>query len=90
MHPRVGMIDINVPEASKVLVHDMNPTRYEDAMEGFQDPDTPSWWHFQSKPLIPGLPHIYRVEATFDSPDGPVVEERYVRLIMGRLIELEF
>ncbi|MCA8997025.1 MAG: hypothetical protein KDA80_08565 [Planctomycetaceae bacterium] len=87
MHPRVGMVDIRVPGATEVLVHDLNEFRTEDSLDGFQDAYDPTVWHFESEPLLPGLPHIYRVEAKF--PDGQM-QERYIRLIMGRLVELDF
>ncbi|WP_437204322.1 hypothetical protein [Planctomicrobium sp. SH664] len=90
MHPRTAMLDVRVKGASEMLVHDMNQFRTEDSLDGFQDPDDPSMWHFQSQPLWPGIPHIYRIEARFDGPDGVRMEQRYVRLIMGRLIEVEF
>lgn len=87
MHPRTAMVDIRVPGAGEVLVHEMNNFRTEDLLEGFQDVYDPTIWHFQSEALLPGLSHIYRVEARF--PDGRV-DERYIRLIRGRLVELEF
>lgn len=90
VHPRMGMIDVRVPNATKVIVHDMNEFRTQDLLEGFQDPEHPEMWHFSSEPLIPGLPHIYRIEAEFVGPNGVTTQERLVRLIMGRLIEVNF
>ncbi|MCA9032532.1 MAG: hypothetical protein KDA69_05395 [Planctomycetaceae bacterium] len=87
-HPRAGMLDLRVKGATKIIVHDMNEFRIEDRMDGFQDKDDPTLFHFTSEPLLPGLPHIYRVEVHTDSPEGPLVEERYIRLIMGRIVTL--
>lgn len=87
MHPRTAMVDIRVPGAAEVLVHEMNTFRTEDLLEGFQDAYDSNVWHFQSEALLPGLSHIYRVEARY--PDGRM-DERYIRLIRGRLVELEF
>ncbi len=91
MHPRSAIVDVRVKNAKDVRVHDMNVYRTEDYLEGFQDHLDPTMWHFTAEPLIPGIPHICRVEAHFDGPDGrDVKQERYVRLIMGRVIEVEF
>lgn len=90
MHPRAAIIDVRVKNATNVRVHDMNVNRTQDYLIGFQDHENANMWHFTSEPLIPGLTHICRVEARFDGPEGEVIQERYVRLIMGRVIELEF
>ncbi|WP_437192515.1 hypothetical protein [Planctomicrobium sp. SH527] len=90
MHPRSAIIDVRIKNATNVRVHDMNVNRTQDYLTGFQDHENANMWHFTSEPLIPGLTHICRVEARFDGPEGEVVQERYVRLIMGRVIELEF
>lgn len=91
MHPRAAIVDVRVPNAKDVRVHDMNVYRTQDFLEGFQDDREPSMWHFTSEPLIPGIPHIYRIEARFVDDDGKErMEERYVRLIMGRVIEVTF
>ncbi|MEZ5940327.1 MAG: hypothetical protein R3C18_02975 [Planctomycetaceae bacterium] len=87
-HPRAGMLDLRVKGATKIIVHDMNEFRIEDRMDGFQDKDDPTLFHFTSEPLLPGLPHVYRVEVHTAGPEGPLVEERYIRLIMGRIVTL--
>jgi hypothetical protein len=84
------MVDVRVVGASAVIVHDTNVFRTEDELEGWRDTTDPNLWHFTSEPLYPGLPHIYRVEAQFDGPDGPTTQERYIRLIMGRIVDLTF
>lgn len=87
-HPRIGMIDVRVLGAQHVVVRDLKEFRTEEQLEGFRDVQNPHLWHFESKPLYPGLPHIYRVEAMMIGPEGPRMEIRYVRLIMGRLVNL--
>lgn len=90
-HPRVGMIDVRVEGAEDVIVHDLNAMRTEETISGFRDAFDHSVWHFESKPLYPGLDHIYRVQATFKDADGTETkQERYVRLIMGRVVELTY
>jgi hypothetical protein len=90
-HPRVGMVDVKVMDAENVIVHDMNAMRTEDTIDGFRDAKDSNIWHFESKPLYPGLDHVYRVQANFTKADGTETSsERYVRLIMGRVVELKF
>lgn len=90
-HPRVGMIDVKVIGAEQVIVHDMNAMRTEDTIDGFRDAKDSNIWHFESKPLYPGLDHVYRVQANFKDANGTETSsERYVRLIMGRVVELKF
>lgn len=85
------MVDVFVPGATEVIVHDIREMRVEPTLEGFQDAKDPNLWHFESTPLYPGLPHIYRVRATFRNPDGTETQDvRYLRLIMGRVVELRF
>lgn len=91
MHPRAAIVDVRIPDAKSVRVHDMNVYRTQDFLEGFQDDQDPKMWHFTSEPLIPGIPHIYRIEARIVGEDGEEkMEERFVRLIMGRVIEVAF
>ncbi len=88
-HPRVGMIDVRITDAKDVIVHDMNPMRTEETIDGFRDAKDPNIWHFETKPLYPGLDHIYRIQAKVKNADGTEKKvERYVRLIMGRVVEL--
>lgn len=89
-HPRVGMIDVRVNGATDVIVQDINPYRTEDKLDGFRDAKDPNLWHFTSEPLYPGLPHIYRIEATLPGQEGPVADQRFARLIMGRIVQLTF
>ncbi len=89
-HPRVGMIDVRISDAKDVVVHDMNPMRTEATIDGFRDAEDPNIWHFETKPLYPGLDQIYRIQAKVKNPDGTEKKvERYVRLIMGRVVEIK-
>jgi hypothetical protein len=87
-HPRAGMLDVSAPGAIDVAVYDTENYRLEDRIDGFRDQDNHNVWHFEEKTMIPGLPHIYRVVAR-KTRDGQF-EERYVRLIMGRVVSVEF
>lgn len=86
-HPRVGMLDICVPGAEEVVVSDTNEFREEDYVDGFRDELDPNLWHFETRPLYPGLPHIYRVESR---SGGQITAVRYVRLVRGRILEVTF
>lgn len=86
-HPRIAMIDVRAPAgATKVRVLTTYQFREEDEIAGFQDLQDPCVWHFETQPLLPGIPHVYRVEA--DGPTG--VDARFVRLIRGRRVTLEY
>lgn len=87
-HPRVGMIDVRAPSASFVIVRWTNDFRMEETLKGYQDDNDPSLWHFESKPLLPGLKHIHRVEIYDGGPGSAPTDVRYVRLIMGRIVNL--
>ena len=87
-HPRAGMLDLKVAGATKIIVHSTDEFRTEDKMEGFRNAHDETLYHFTSEPLYPGLPHIYRVEVHLVRDGNPVVEERYIRLIMGRIVHL--
>jgi hypothetical protein len=86
-HPRAAMLDIRVPGAEEVVVMDTNEFRDEDYVEGYRDEKDPSLWHFETKALYPGLPHVYRVESR---RGGKAQDVRYVRLIRGRILEVNF
>lgn len=87
-HPRVAMIDVCAPAAAHVIVRWTNDFRTEESLKGYQDEFNPSVWHFESKPLVPGLRLIYRVEVYHDGPGSPPTTVRYVRLIKGRVVYL--
>ena len=85
-HPRTGMLDIwNVPAGAEVTIKNMKGYRGKDCA-----------WHFESEhPLLPGIPHIYRVhvrichvgaghkKVSFD-------DVRTIRLIPGRIVDLGY
>ncbi|MBL8851126.1 MAG: hypothetical protein JNG89_15710 [Planctomycetaceae bacterium] len=86
-HPRIAMLDVRAPAGTtNVRVLTTYEYREEDEITGFQDPANPCVWHFESKPLVPGIPQVYRVVA--DTPMG--ADARMVRLIRGRRVTLEY
>lgn len=86
--PRVGMVDVQVASPDmKVAVSDTDVFREEDLLEGHRTKRNPNHWIFESKPLLPGVPHIYRVEAQDASG---TVQVKYVRLIPGRIVDVRF
>lgn len=79
-HPRLGMLTVSAQNATAMAV---------EGMKGFKDED--GYWHFETKePLIPGIPHIYHVKARMGEGDGAPIEFRTVRLIPGRIIDLDW
>lgn len=85
-HPRTGMLKVRVA-SEDVLVSHTNEFREEDDVKGFQDETDPALWHFETRPLLPGIPHVYKVEAI---NGGKTTSVRYVRMIPGRILELTF
>lgn len=86
-HPRIAMLDVRAPIGSTgVRVFTTYSYREEDEIEGFQDPVDPCLWHFETQPLLPGIPHVYRVE----SQGAAGSDARMVRLIRGRRVTLEY
>lgn len=86
-HPRVGMLDVHIANAASVHVYHESPFREEDLVDGYQDYRDDTLWRFESKPLIPGIAQIYKVVATDDIGQRRI---RYVRLIPGRVVDLDF
>lgn len=87
-HPRAGLLEVRAAGAVDVAVYDVENYRIEDRVDGFRNQDDPTMWHFESKPLTPGLTHIYRV--IIRRGKGKDFEERYVRLVMGRVVSVDF
>ncbi len=87
-HPRIGMIDVCTDEAVHVIVRWTNDFRNEETLKGSRDECNPSLWHFESKPLLPGLTQIYRVEVYRGEAGSAPSEVRYVRLVRGRIVYL--
>jgi len=85
-HPRISIVDVRAPGATAVKVYGTNEYRTKDGFAGFQDRKDPSVWRLESEPLVPGVPHIYRVVAKY----GDTAQEKYIRLVPGRIVTLEF
>lgn len=78
-HPRSGIVDVYLPKEADVSAAGMKPKW------------TGKAWRLETElPLLPGVPHIYAIKAEWDSPQGRVADIRWVRLIMGRIVEVEF
>ena len=60
--------------------------RTKDSIAGFQDRRNAAVWRFESEPLVPGVPHIYRVDAHY----GDSIQQKYIRLVPGRIVTLDF
>ena len=75
-HPRVGVVEVALPENVDVTA------------KGLKSKWTGKVWRLESDSLIPGIPHIYEVRASWGEGTEPQV--RTVRLIMGRIVDLEF
>jgi len=85
-HPRTGMLDVwNVPAGVKVTVKNMKGHLGKDCV-----------WHFETeRPLVPGIPHIYRVR--IGTQPVPTYSNRFatgdvrtIRLIRGRIVDLRY
>lgn len=78
-HPRVGMVNVYLPDTVKVSARGMNSTW------------TGESWRLETiGALVPHLPHIYPIEAIFVRDGCEVKEVRWVRLIMGRVVDLHW
>lgn len=75
-HPRVGIVEVQLPEEVDVTA------------VGLKSKWNGKVWRLESEPLLPGVPHIYEVKAQWYEGTEPQV--RTVRLIMGRIVDLEF
>ncbi|MCC7422948.1 MAG: hypothetical protein IT428_21955 [Planctomycetaceae bacterium] len=79
-HPRAGIVDVSVEGAYDMGAEGMKSFRAKDGI-----------WRLETKePLIPGLPHIYHIRAVLGDGDDAPVEYRTVRLIPGRIVELQW
>jgi hypothetical protein len=89
-HPRAGMIDVRAPGATSVSVQWTHPYRLTDELDGFVDAKDKDVFHFEEKQMLPGVPYVVRIEARFGTEENPRYEERYARLIMGRIVSIDF
>ncbi len=78
-HPRVGIVAVKLPEDANVSARGMKVKWTGE-----------EWLLESSQPLVPGIPHVYAVKAEWETPTGKVQQTRWVRLIMGRVVDLEF
>lgn len=80
-HPRCAAVEVYLPEDVDV------------SGRGLKASWTGKVWHLETKdPLLPGLVHIYAIKAEKRNDAGEVVstDVRWVRLIMGRVVDLKF
>ena len=89
-HPRAGLIDVRAPGATSVSVQWTHPYRLTDELDGFVDAKDKDVFHFEEKQMLPGVPYVVRIEARFGTEENPRYEERYARLIMGRIVSIDF
>jgi hypothetical protein len=90
-HPRIGMVEITVSNATfrglaageeiKITVED-EAGNFEELEGYFGDDDK---WHFETKPLYPGIPQIF--DATFEVVKTEIKSERKGDRTIGREIE---
>jgi hypothetical protein len=68
------------------------PEDVDVSARGLKSTWTGEVWRLEAEmPLLPGVPHIYAVKAERDTGHGEKsIDVRWVRLIMGRIVELEF
>lgn len=80
-HPRDAMVEVYLPENVDVTARGLKPKWTGEV-----------WQLATSEPLLPGRPHIYAIRADWRDKEGNITktEVRWVRLIMGRVVELEF
>lgn len=79
-HPRIAMLDVSVENAYDVWVDGFKSYRTKDGV-----------WHLESKePLVPGVPHVYNVRSKMGEEEDAPFEYRTVRLIPGRIIDLQW
>ena len=77
-HPRVGIVEVYLSE------------NYDVSALGMKSKWTGKLWELESDPLLPGIPHIFEVKAEWGPEGARKKEVRTIRLIMGRVVDLEF
>lgn len=79
-HPRFAAVEVHLPEEVDV------------SARGLKSKWTGKVWRLEAEtPLLPGIPHVYAIKAERRLNNGEKhVEYRWVRLIMGRVVDLEF
>lgn len=77
-HPRMAAVDVHLSE------------NYDVSAKGLKAKWTGKEWHLSIDTLLPGIPHIYEVKVEW-GPEGAKQQEiRTIRLIMNRVVDLEF
>jgi hypothetical protein len=80
-HPRTAMLAVRDHRTAKYLrVQRMGGFRMQNDI----------WLFESSQPLFPGQDHVVRVEARQDSADIQPYKVKFVRLIPGRIVYLDF
>lgn len=77
-HPRMAGVDVHLSE------------NYDVSAKGLKAKWTGKVWHLSTESLHPGIPHIYEVKAEWGPEDAKQSQTRSVRLIMNRIVDLEF
>lgn len=77
-HPRMAGVDVHLSE------------NYDVSAKGLKSKWTGKVWHLSTDTLLPGIPHIYEVVAEWGPEETKQRETRSVRLIMNRVVDLEF
>lgn len=80
-HPRHAAVDVYLPEEVDV------------SARGMKSKWTGKHWRLEVKdPLLPGVPHIYAIKAERKTKEGTVLstDVRWIRLIPGRVVDLQF
>lgn len=77
-HPRVGIVQVHLSE------------NYDISAKGLKSKWTGKIWELESDPLLPGLPNIIEVVAEWGPEGARQREVRTIRLIMGRVVDVEF
>lgn len=80
-HPRVGVVEVYLPENVDVTGASLTGASLKTKWTG-------KVWRLESDPLLPGIPHIYEIKASWG--EGTTPQVRTIRLIMGRIVDLEF
>ncbi len=63
---------------------------YEVTAKGMKVKWTGKVWRLESDPLLPGRPHIIEVKSEWGPEGSKQNQVRSIRLIMGRIVDLEF
>ncbi len=82
-HSRIAILEVRAPADANVTVEGRAD------FDSFVN-DEGNWVFETTRPLLPGIAHVYTVRAKFLRDGRPVTETRKVRLIPGRIVDLPF